>query len=62
MSTKRKGHVITTCVFGAPNRKAAKLAVLSAFARRAPDACEFYVIGETRAILAKRSRNTKGAA
>ena len=56
MSTKQKGHVITTIVFGARNRASAKLAVLSAFARRMPDDCEFYVIGETKAIRAKRPK------
>lgn len=59
MSTPQKGHVITTIVFGAESRAAAKLAVLSAFARRQPDGCEFYVIGETKAIRA-RLREGKG--
>jgi hypothetical protein len=51
---KQKGHVIQTIVFGARNRRAAKTAVLCAFARRDPDACEFYVVGETKVILANR--------
>ena len=51
---KEKGHVIKTIVFGAKNRRAAKTAVLGAFALRNPDNCEFYVVGETKAILANR--------
>lgn len=53
---KEKGHVIKTIVFGARNRRAARTAVLCAFARRAPDNCEFYVGGETKAILASHKR------